>query len=88
MQYNKKFRWFLNEDEGWHQAILQQSNELPELERVLTTVEYDDVRTKEERESHKVHFGKQREQQGKKRISLNREVDGQRGRREKDGETG
>lgn len=54
------------------------------MERVLTTVAYDNVYAKEEMESHKVHFGKQLEMQRKQMVSLNRELEDQQRRLVKD----
>jgi hypothetical protein len=75
MQYTKKFRWYLNENEGWQQVIQMQRNEIPQLEKILTTVVYDVHTAKDKMELGKIHFGKQLEMQRKEMALLNQELD-------------
>lgn len=88
MHYTKKFRWYLNENEGWQQVIQQQRKEIPELEKILTTVIYDEISPVDEITSCKIHFGKQLEIQRIEMTLLNGELEEQQKRLVKDCENG
>ena len=77
MQYINKFRWYINENQGWQQVIRLQTNEIPELEKILTTVVYDDTFSKEVMQSGKDHFEKQLEMKRKEMDLLNEDLDEQ-----------
>jgi hypothetical protein len=87
MQYTKKFRWYLNENEGWQQVIQMQRNEIPQLEKILTTIIYDEHTAKDKMELGKLHFGQQLEMQSKEMALLNQELDVQQKRLANDCDT-
>ena len=73
MQYTNKFKWYINENEGWQKILELQTNEIPEMEKMLTTIIEEDQFTKKEKERRKVHFSRQLEMQQKQIMKLNSE---------------
>lgn len=74
MHYAKKFQWYLNENKNWQKILQQQTSEIPEMEKVLTSVNCDDAVCKEEIELGRAHFGKQLQMQQKEMKLLNGEI--------------
>lgn len=74
MQYAKKYKWYINENEGWQQMIRQQAKEIPHLEKMLKSITSEDVLAKDEKQRGKSHFDKQLEIQQKEMLMINNEL--------------
>ena len=80
MQYDKKFLWYINENEGWQHILQEQTNEIPQMQKMLNSADSDDVLTKEKNEINEVHFGKQLSMQEKEFNQLKEEINKQQAR--------
>ena len=74
MQYDKKFHWYINENEGWQHILQEQTNEIPQMQKMLGTAESDNVLTKEKKKMTELHFEKQLSVQEKEFNQLKEDI--------------